>query len=110
MIENVKVKKPRNGSTVEPASDDPVDQRLARIQGQVVGIRKMRKENRNCVDVITQMSAILAALEQVRVEFLTHHMNDCTRGEGCLPSKVLEAMDDEDRRAENRAALDRFVK
>ena len=63
--------------------DDPVDARLVRVAGQVEGVRRMRGEDRDCVDILTQLSAIRAALDQVGIEILTHHMRDCASGDGC---------------------------
>ena len=105
----MRVKKPRNGSTVEPSSDDPLDQRLALIEGQVIGIRKMTRENRNCVDIVTQVAAVRAALNQVGVELLTRHLNDCTMGEGCLKASETEIPVAE-RKKLMKTALNRLVK
>lgn len=102
------MRKPRKGRPVEPPTDDPIDKRFARIEGQVVGVRNMAREKRNCVDILTQLAAIRAALDQVGIEFLTHLMNECANGEGCLPE--AETMDESERRQEVRTALNRFVK
>lgn len=105
----MRVKKARNGSAVEPSSDDPVDQRLSLIEGQVIGIRKMTRENRNCVDIVTQVAAVRAALDQVGVELLTRHLNDCTRGEGCLTASDAE-LSVAERKKLMKTALNRLVK
>ncbi|MGZ4182566.1 MAG: metal-sensitive transcriptional regulator, partial [Solirubrobacteraceae bacterium] len=47
------------------ASKDQLQRRLARIEGQVRGIAKMVDEDRYCIDILTQISAIQAALDKV---------------------------------------------
>lgn len=51
--------------------------RLKRIEGQVRGIQKMVEEDRYCVDVLVQISAINAALKKVGLTMLERHTNHC---------------------------------
>lgn len=51
--------------------------RLNRIEGQVQGIRRMVEEDRYCVDILTQVSAIQAALNAFNRELLTRHIKSC---------------------------------
>jgi DNA-binding FrmR family transcriptional regulator len=51
--------------------------RLGRIEGQVRGISRMVEENRYCIDVITQISAVRAALRRVEEEVLRDHVAHC---------------------------------
>ncbi len=51
--------------------------RLKRIEGQVRGIQKMIKEDRYCVDVLIQLSAIQAALKKVSMTMLEDHSKHC---------------------------------
>ena len=51
--------------------------RLNRIEGQVRGIRRMVEEDRYCVDIMTQVSAIQAALGAFNKELLAQHINSC---------------------------------
>jgi len=51
--------------------------RLNRIEGQVRGIKKMVEEERYCVDVITQVSAITAALNAFNKKLLSNHIHTC---------------------------------
>jgi DNA-binding FrmR family transcriptional regulator len=104
------VKKPKIGHTVEPPSCDPIDQRLARIEGQVTGIRKMSREKRSCIEILTQLSAVQSALDQVKIQFLTHHLGECSQGAGCLTETRIEAMSKDDQEREMKTALSRFVK
>lgn len=51
--------------------------RLNRIEGQVRGIRRMVEEDRYCVDIMTQVSAIQAALGAFNKELLSQHIKSC---------------------------------
>jgi DNA-binding FrmR family transcriptional regulator len=51
--------------------------RLARIEGQVRGIARMVEEDRYCIDILTQMQAIKAALKRVEEEILKEHAAHC---------------------------------
>lgn len=64
-----------------------VNNRLKRIEGQVRGIQKMVEEDRYCVDILIQISAINAALKKVGIEVAERHVKHCvsdavTSGEG----------------------------
>lgn len=54
--------------------------RLHRIEGQVRGIERMVEEDRYCIDVITQISAVTTALESVAFRILDDHVNHCVAG------------------------------
>jgi len=54
-----------------------VRSRLSRIEGQVRGISRMVDEDRYCIDVITQVRAIRAALKRVEDEVLRDHVGHC---------------------------------
>ena len=51
--------------------------RLSRIEGQVRGIRKMVETDAYCVDILTQVSAIQAALNAFNRELLSNHIRTC---------------------------------
>ena len=51
--------------------------RLSRIEGQVRGISRMVEEDRYCVDIVTQISAVRAALRKVEEEVLQQHIEHC---------------------------------
>lgn len=51
--------------------------RLNRIEGQVRGLAKMVEEDRYCIDVITQIAAVRAALDRVEDEILRDHVAHC---------------------------------
>ena len=54
--------------------------RLRRVEGQVRGIEKMVDEDRYCIDVITQISAVQAALDKVALGLLDQHARHCVVG------------------------------
>ena len=59
------------------ATKDQVRNRLRRIEGQVRGIQKMVDEDRYCIDVVTQISAVQAALDKVALGLLDQHARHC---------------------------------
>lgn len=59
------------------AGQEPVLKRLARIEGQVKGIRRMVEEGRYCIDVVNQISAARAALGGVIDVVLKNHLETC---------------------------------
>lgn len=71
------------------ASKDQIAVRLRRIQGQVGGIERMVADERYCIDVLTQISAVQAALDKVALGLLDDHARHC----------VMEARDDDVRTA-----------
>lgn len=64
------------------ATKDQLKDRLARIEGQVRGIARMVEEDRYCIDVLTQISAIQAALDRVALGLLDDHARHCVLGAG----------------------------
>jgi DNA-binding FrmR family transcriptional regulator len=54
--------------------------RLRRIEGQVRGIERMVEDDRYCIDVLTQVSAVSKALESVAFEVLDDHVRHCVTG------------------------------
>ena len=62
------------------ADKEAVLKRLRRIEGQVRGVEKMVEEDRYCIDVVTQITAIESALDKVALELLEDHANHCVIG------------------------------
>ena len=62
------------------ASKDDLQRRLARIEGQVRGVAKMVADDRYCIDVLTQIAAIEAALDKVALGLLDDHARVCVLG------------------------------
>jgi len=53
--------------------------RLARIEGQVRGIQRMVEDDKYCVDILTQISAVTTALDRVGLKILDSHVHGCVR-------------------------------
>lgn len=64
------------------ATKDQLLKRLRRIEGQVRGIEGMVGDERYCVDVLTQISAVQAALDKVALGLLDEHARHCVLGAG----------------------------
>jgi DNA-binding FrmR family transcriptional regulator len=62
------------------ASKDQLLARLRRIEGQVGGLRRMVVEDRYCIDILTQISAVQAALDKVALGLLDGHAHTCVIG------------------------------
>ena len=62
------------------ATKDKLGDRLTRIEGQVRGIQRMVDNDRYCIDVLTQISAIQAALDKVALGLLDDHAHNCVMG------------------------------
>jgi DNA-binding FrmR family transcriptional regulator len=54
--------------------------RLNRVEGQVRGIARMVEEERYCIDILTQLQAVRAALAKVETELLRGHLGHCIEG------------------------------
>jgi CsoR family transcriptional regulator, copper-sensing transcriptional repressor len=62
------------------ADKEALIKRLHRIEGQVRGLERMLEEDRYCIDVLTQISAVTTALESVAFRILDDHVNHCMSG------------------------------
>jgi DNA-binding FrmR family transcriptional regulator len=62
------------------ADKEALQKRLARIEGQVRGVAKMVDEDRYCIDVLTQINAVQAALDKVALGLLDGHARHCLIG------------------------------
>ena len=74
---------PRGYSATKPQ----LLKRLARIEGQVRGISKMVEDDRYCIDILTQINAIQAALDKVSLGLLDDHAHHCMLGKGAGPTE-----------------------
>ena len=83
-----------------------IDNRLRRIEGQVRGLQRMVADDAYCVDVLTQISAVQTALEQVAVRVLDGHVRHCVADavSGDDPAEADAKLD------ELMAAVTRFSK
>jgi DNA-binding FrmR family transcriptional regulator len=71
-------------------------QRLRRIEGQVRGLQKMIDEDKYCIDILTQVSAVTKALQSVALGLLEDHLGHCVaqataEGGDVAAAKVQEA-------------------
>ena len=76
------------------ATKDQLVKRLHRIEGQVRGVERMVEEDRYCIDVVTQIGAIQAALDKVALGLLDQHAHHCVvagHGEG-KPEEMTEEL------------------
>ncbi|HEX6968390.1 MAG TPA: metal-sensitive transcriptional regulator [Micromonosporaceae bacterium] len=71
------------------ATKEQLQSRLRRIEGQVRGIEKMVEDDRYCIDILTQISAIQAALDKVALGLLDGHTRHCMR-EGAREGRADE--------------------
>jgi DNA-binding FrmR family transcriptional regulator len=62
------------------ATKEQLIKRLRRIQGQVGGIERMVDDDRYCIDVLTQIAAVQAALDKVALGLLDDHAHHCVLG------------------------------
>ena len=62
------------------AHKDNYAKRLRRIEGQVRGIAKMIEDDKYCIDVLTQISAVNSAMRSVALGLLDEHLDHCVTG------------------------------
>jgi CsoR family transcriptional regulator, copper-sensing transcriptional repressor len=84
------------------ATKDQLLKRLRRIEGQVRGIEGMVDDDRYCIDVLTQISAVQAALDKVALGLLDDHARVCVMG--------AEPGDQADKTDELMAAVGRLMR
>lgn len=84
---------------------DNYAKRLRRVEGQVRGIARMIEEDKYCIDVLTQVSAVNSALRSVALNLLDEHLNHC------VTRAVAEGGDDAQAKLdEASAAIARLVR
>ena len=81
------------------ADKDALTKRLHRIEGQVRGIERMVDEDRYCIEILTQISAVTTALDSVAFLLLENHVDHCVTG-------ALGSGDPEAAREKSRELLD----
>jgi DNA-binding FrmR family transcriptional regulator len=84
------------------ATKDQLLDRMARIKGQVGGIERMVEDDRYCIDVLTQINAVQAALDKVALGLLDGHARTCVVG--------AEPELQEERTAELMASVGRLMR
>jgi DNA-binding FrmR family transcriptional regulator len=68
--------------------------RLARVEGQVRGVAGMVENERYCIDILTQIAAIQAALDKISLGLIDGHARHCMQGKGGAPSDPVEQVDE----------------
>ena len=96
---------------MDSAKRQKLQSRVKRIVGQVGGVQRMIENDRYCVDILNQISAVRSALDALGVELLRNHVECCVVGHGTgsehaksKPMKPQELVD------ELQTALSRFLK
>lgn len=69
--------------------------RLRRVEGQTRGIQRMINEDQYCIDIITQISAITSALENISLDLLNDHIHSCVADAATQSGPQAEATLDE---------------
>ena len=83
---------------VRTSQKEPLIRRLKRAEGQVRGLQQMIEDERYCIDVLTQIAAVRAALDSVALKVLEDHVQHCVREGG------------EEKAAEVTAAIERLIR
>ncbi|HVL80939.1 MAG TPA: metal-sensitive transcriptional regulator [Actinomycetota bacterium] len=85
------------------ADRDEILSRLRKIEGQVRGVQRMVEQGSYCVDVLTQISAVVSGMEKVGVRLLSDHIRGCVRD-------ALASEDQADEKVDELArVVERFV-
>ena len=85
---------------------DALVKRLHRIEGQVRGIERMVEEERYCIDILTQISAVSTALESLAFKLLDDHVNHCVADALASGDRALAKQKSD----ELLAAVERFAR
>ncbi len=83
-------KVPNQNAYIDIELGNNLQDRLSRIEGHVRGIKKMLAEQRDCDDILTQVSGVKAAINQVAILLLEGHLETCVAeglrsGDGTIP-------------------------
>ncbi len=87
-------RKPAEASRGYSATKEQLIKRLARVQGQVRGVAGMVENERYCIDVLTQIAAIQAALDKISLGLLDDHARHCMQGKGSAPTDPAQQVDE----------------
>jgi CsoR family transcriptional regulator, copper-sensing transcriptional repressor len=75
------------------ASKDDLRKRLARVEGQVRGVARMVEDERYCIDVVTQINAVRAALDKIALGLVDDHVRHCLKDRRRADENADELMD-----------------
>lgn len=79
--------------------------RMRRIEGQARGLARMIEDEKYCIDILTQVSAVTKALESVALGLLNEHLNHCV-----LDAVQRGGVEADEKMAEAQAAIARLVR
>lgn len=82
---------------------EKIQKRLRRVEGQIRGIQKMVEEDKYCIDILTQISSVMAATQKVGMIILEDHVNGCLK-EALVKKNSQEKVD------EMISVINRFIK
>lgn len=89
---------------IKAKDKEKIQNRLRRIEGQVRGVQRMVDDEVYCVDVLTQISSIVSAVEKVGALLLKDHVEHCVR-------ESIEKGEDADEKIEElTTAVERFLR
>ncbi len=89
---------------IKAKDKEKIQNRLKRIEGQVRGVQRMVDEEAYCVDILTQVSSIVSAIEKVGTILLKDHVEHCVR-------ESIEKGEGADEKIEElTAAVERFLR
>jgi DNA-binding FrmR family transcriptional regulator len=80
-----------------------IESRLNRIKGQIEGIQSMVAEERYCIDILNQITAVRRALEKVALKVMGSHMESCV-------SEAIRSHDGQKKIKELMNTIDQFVR
>jgi CsoR family transcriptional regulator, copper-sensing transcriptional repressor len=84
---------------------DAYQKRLRRIEGQVRGLQRMIDQDKYCIDIVTQVSAVTRALQSVALELIEEHLGHCV-----AQAIVAGGAEADDKVKEASAAVARLVR
>jgi len=88
---------------INEATKRDLESRLKRIKGQVEGIQTMVADERYCIDILTQITAVRRALEKVALKIMERHMESCV-------SEAVRSQDGQKKIKELMNTIDHFVR
>lgn len=92
------------------ANKESLLKRLSRIEGQVRGVSRMVNEDKYCIDILTQISAINAALHKVSLGLVEEHVSHCVVNAAAQSIETGDQSYVDDKVAEITTAIGRLLR
>ncbi len=89
---------------IKAENKEDLAERLSRIEGQVRGIKRMVDREAYCIDILTQITSLVAASEKVATILLKDHLDHCVR------EAIEKGEDPTEKTEEAKAAIERFLR